>query len=60
MPGHADTRLTALAAEIREQLDGAYPNLPPRVFSALVRELAWVKWRWESGEHPVISSERVT
>ena len=52
MPGHSDTRLTALAAEIRQQLDGAYPHLPPTVFSALVRELAWVTLRWEYGEHP--------
>ena len=57
MLAESEARLTALADEIRQQLRGAKSNLPPSVFSAVVRELALLKWRWESGEHPAITDE---
>jgi hypothetical protein len=41
-------RLIAITDEVARRLRGACRGMPPAAFDALVREIAFTKWRWEA------------
>ena len=40
-------RLIAITDDVARRLQGACRGMPPAAFDALVREIAFTRWRWD-------------